>query len=153
MIDDADTEQIPLRRELAFLERYVDIERVRFDESPAVTIDATADVLDAAVPPLLLQPLVENALRHGVATEGGRGAVRVSATRACCDTMTIDVVDNGAGYDVSPVPRAGGIGLRNIRERLDSLYPGTHRLEITALAERGTRVRLVLPYRALPAEA
>ena len=97
VLDDADTEQIPVRRELAFLEQYVDIERVRFDESLAVTIDATADVLDAAVPPLLLQPLVENALRHGVATDGTHGAVRVSATRDGRDTVTINVVDTGAG--------------------------------------------------------
>jgi signal transduction histidine kinase len=152
VVDDTDTEQIPLRRELAFLERYVEIERVRFDESLTVTIEADPAVLDAAVPPLLLQPIVENALRHGVADRVGEGTVQVLATRGG-DTVTIDVVDNGPGYETSRNPRQRGVGLRNIQQRLDGLYPGQHGLDITALAGRGTRVRLTLPYRQAAAVA
>ncbi len=150
VVDDMDTEQIPLERELSFLECYVGIERARFDDAVAMTIDADANTLDAAVPPLLLQPLVENALRHGISDADGRGRVRVSARRQA-DRITIDVVDDGPGYESGRAGTATGVGLKNIRERLVGLYPNDHRIEIAPLVERGTRVRLVLPYRSTTA--
>lgn len=147
VVNDTDTEHIPLERELSFLERYVGIERTRFDDAVAITIDADANALDAAVPPLLLQPLVENALRHGMSDPDGRGRVRVSAHRQA-DRLTIDIVDDGPGYDSDRADTSGGVGLTNTRARLAGLYPNDHRLEIAALAVRGTRVRLDLPYQS-----
>jgi two-component system LytT family sensor kinase len=146
-VDDTDTEEVPLRQELAFLERYIGIERVRFDDAVEITIEAETETLDAAVPPLLLQPIVENALRHGLAEGPGRGTVQVSARRQA-DTVTIDVVDDGPGYDRARADTGRGVGLRNTQARLDGLFPDHRCLEITPLATRGTRVRLVLPYRA-----
>jgi two-component system LytT family sensor kinase len=152
VVDDTDTEQIPLHRELSFVERYVDIERARFDDAVAITIDVDANALDAAVPPLLLQPLVENALRHGIRDTGGRSQVRVSARRQM-GRVTIDIDDDGPGYDSAHANTGTGVGLRNTRARLAGLYPNDHRLEIAPRAERGTRVRLVLPYRSSSARS
>jgi two-component system, LytTR family, sensor kinase len=147
VVDDTDTEHIPLERELSFLERYVGIERARFDDAIAMTIDVDTNARDAAIPPLLLQPLVENALRHGMSSADGRGSVRVSARRQA-NRVTIDIVDDGPGYDSGRADAATGVGLRNTRERLAELYPNDHQFEIAPLVERGTRVRLVLPYHA-----
>jgi two-component system LytT family sensor kinase len=152
VVDDTDTEAVPLRQELAFLERYIGIERVRFDDAVEITIEAETGTLDAAVPPLLLQPIVENALRHGLGEGPGRGTVQVSARRRA-DTVTIDVVDNGPGYDGARADTGRGVGLRNTQARLNGLFPDRRCLEITPLAARGTRVRLVLPYRATRAGA
>jgi two-component system LytT family sensor kinase len=104
------------------------------------------------VPPLLLQPLVENALRHGVSDRTGRGTVQVSVRREA-DTVRIDVVGDGPGYHEPRSATSPGVGLRNTRARLEGLYPDHHRLEISTVGGQGTRVRLVLPYQMLESTA
>jgi len=122
---------------------------VRFGERLAVRFDVPADVRAARVPNLLLQPLVENAIRHGLASQAG-GAVLVEARRSN-GTLHLAVVNDG------PAPRAAGaggatggdgIGLANTRERLAALYGADHRLELRpADARGGTRVEVDIPYR------
>jgi two-component system, LytTR family, sensor kinase len=124
-----DAQLVPLREELADLELYLGIARARFEERLDVRIDAAAETLAAAVPALLLQPLVENALHHGDRGDGVVLIVRVSAA-AGGGRLTLHVVDNGPGTgDGALTDAPTGIGLANTRRRLELLYPGRHRFE------------------------
>ena len=113
-----ETDSVPLRQELDFLERYLRIERMRFQDRLTVSIIASPDVLDAQVPAMLLQPLVENAMHHGVAQQRGAAEIRIAAGRLN-GTLNLSVFDNGPG---SPGALEEGIGLSNIRARLNQVY-------------------------------
>jgi len=140
---------VSLSDELRFLERYLAIEQVRFSDRLTVRFDVDDALLDAAVPEFLLQPLVENALRHGIAQRTDAGAVEVSARRGD-DTLVLSVTDNGPG------PHAGhrdgngnGLGLANMRERLTTLYGSRAQLALRARpgTERGTVATVTIPFR------
>ena len=144
--------EVSLADELRFLERYLAIEQVRFSDRLAVRFDVDDALLDAAVPEFLLQPLVENALRHGIAQRADAGVVEVSA-RCDGDTLVLSVADNGPG------PRAGhrdgngtGLGLANMRERLTTLYASRAQIDLRARAgsERGSIATVTIPFRRLP---
>jgi signal transduction histidine kinase len=107
-----------LEAEFALLEKYVEVQEARFGPRLQVTFAADAEVLEARVPRLILQPLVENAIRHGIAPRPGPGAIEVAASRDG-DALRLSVRDDGVG--VTHPPREG-IGLRNTRERLRQLY-------------------------------
>jgi len=141
----APDDTVPLGDELAFVARYLEIERVRFSDRLRPTIDAGAEARDALVPRLVLQPLVENAVRHGVAGRIGAGAVSV---RAWCDgdRLRVTVSDDGPG------PGAGGtdgtgVGLANTRARLAVLYGGAASLALRAGDVGGAVAELALPLR------
>lgn len=153
------TEQVlPLRRELEILERYLDIEQVRFGERLIVRMDVAPEALDALVPTLLLQPVVENAVRHGVARQAGPGRVDIAA-RPRGGRLEIEITDTGPGFppgaadgEAGREPRgnsrgAGGVGLSNVRARLEQLYPGQHRLELGDAPGGGARVVVAIPLR------
>ena len=147
----SDADEVPLEEELEFARRYLEIERVRFGERLAVRFDVPAAVMGARVPNLLLQPLVENAIRHGLATQAG-GSILVEARRAD-GILRLAVVNdggNGASHTTSGNGPANGIGLANTRERLTHLYGDRHRLELRH-AGAGARVEIELPYREGPA--
>ncbi len=135
--------EVPLRRELEYVERYLAIERVRFGERLSFSIEAPADTRQAMVPTLLLQPLVENAVRHGIEprSEVGRIVVRVAHEG---ETLRLTVSDNGVGVKLTP---RIGVGLANTRERLRELYGEGGRLRLTS--EVGTEVEICLPYRIM----
>ena len=140
---DADEEaRVPLWKELAFLERYVDIERVRFADRLRVDVDVPAELRDVRVPPLLLQPLVENAIRHGIGPRDAPGRVEVRA-RARDGSIVFTVRDDGVGLRGDA---AAGIGLANVRERLTGLYGDRHNIELRERTEGGVEVTVVLPY-------
>jgi two-component system LytT family sensor kinase len=143
-----DALEVPLADELAFLEEYLEIERVRFQDRLQVDVTADADAQLAAVPSLLLQPLVENAIRHGVSRQPGAGLIAVTARRRG-DTLEVTVRDNGPGPQESPA--AGlGLGLQNTRARLTELY--RDRGSVTLMRHEGaTVVRVVLPFRVCEA--
>ena len=147
--------EVSLADELRFLERYLAIEQVRFSDRLAVRFDVDEALLDAAVPEFLLQPLVENALRHGIAQRADAGAVEVSARRDG-DTLVLSVTDNGPGPDADrrDVNRTG-LGLANMRERLTTLYGARAQLELHARPgpERGTIATIMIPFRRLPGNA
>jgi signal transduction histidine kinase len=138
---------IPLRDELALLERYLDIERVRFGERLTIDVGCDAASLRGLVPPLLLQPLVENAIRHGVARRPGPARIEI---RALLDDarLHLTVTDSGIGLDPSAAERREGVGLTNTRARLAELYGGGAALTLANAPAGGARVTLTLPYRA-----
>jgi LytS/YehU family sensor histidine kinase len=138
-------QEVPLREELAFLERYVAIMRTRFGDRLAIAVTPDPDVLDAMVPSLVLQPLVENAIRHGMADRPGPGQVWVRAARRGA-ALRLEVADDGAGLAAPPPTEGNGIGLANTRERLARLYGPAGALE-TVAGGPGLTVRLTVPFR------
>ena len=145
------TLQVTLRAELPLLESYVTIEQLRFRDRLRVTIDASPDALDALVPGFLLQPLVENAIKHGVAQRPDAGTVRVRARRDD-DALVLEVSDDGPGFPAGWDPAtSGGIGLANTRERLERLYAVTHAFEAENRPEGGAQVTIRIPFQVAPA--
>ena len=143
-----DAQEVTLREELALLEPYLDIERTRFGDRLAVNLEVPPDALDAVVPHLLLQPLVENAIRHGIGPrpEGGEITLRARVRGA---TLEVAVEDDGVGMPAEPRP--DGVGLGNTRARLHRLYGERHALRIDSTPGLATRVTVVLPWRTQPA--
>ena len=147
----SDGELTTLGRELELVEAYLDIERARFEERLAVAIDVPAALRHVCVPPLILQPLVENAVKHGISRKQAGGQVMVTGR---LDPMTSDpprlvlvVQDTGAGAtsDALEQGRGIGVGLRNIQRRLDFQYGSTASLSISTEPDAGTTVELHLP--------
>lgn len=134
--------EVPLAREFALLERYIEVMRFRFGSELRLTITAASDARAAIVPQLLLQPLVENAIMHGFADRVGE--IRVYAERRG-DTLRCAVSDNGCG--LRPGPLVEGIGLAGTRGRLRALYGERQRLDLGESATGGVSVTLTLPYR------
>jgi sensor histidine kinase YesM len=149
-LDDVETQEVPLWRELDFLRLYLSIEQVRFEDRLRVRIDAGPEVADALVPHMALQPIVENAVRHGLGQSEEPVLIHVSAARSN-GHLTLTVTDDGPGCP-TPVSEEKGIGLTNTRNRLKRLY-GT---EATFSAEnrdpQGVQVTMTLPYRTGPPE-
>ncbi|HYG62905.1 MAG TPA: histidine kinase [Thermoanaerobaculia bacterium] len=137
---------VPLADELALLERYLEIERVRFGDRLTVVVEADPAVLEAEVPGLVLQPLAENAVRHGISRQPGPGRLEVRA-KAGGGRMVIEVRDSGPGFGGAE-GGARGLGLANTRERLAQLYGGAAVLELLDAPGGGGLVRLELPLRA-----
>lgn len=134
------SERTTLGQETALIAAYLDILRIRMGERLSYSIDVPAELLDVSIPPLSLQPLVENSIKHGLEPKLEGGSVRLSA-RATDGALQLDVEDDGLGFS----PRAGsGVGLTNLRERMTSLYGAKARLVVEELA-RGTRVRMTIP--------
>jgi LytS/YehU family sensor histidine kinase len=135
--------QVPLSRELEFLACYLGIQQVRFQDRLSTELDVADDTLTAAVPNLILQPLVENALRHGLQDKPGAGMLRVS-TRRDGDQLHLRVDDDGLG--LQPAGTAEGIGLGNTRSRLHMLFGDAAQLVLSAIPGGGTRAEVRLPY-------
>jgi two-component system LytT family sensor kinase len=149
-LDKTSSQEIPLRTELSLLERYLDIERIRFGERLNFVIELPADLQEALVPTLLLQPLVENALRHGLSRVARAGQVSIGARRLD-DRLRLEVSDNGGGLPVDR-PQQDGIGLSNTRARLQHLYGERHQLRLEARPEGGVSVIVELPFHAQPTD-
>jgi two-component system, LytTR family, sensor kinase len=137
---------IPLEEELDFLERYLGIERVRFGDRLDVEVEVDPAIRRAAVPSFLLQPLVENGIRHGILRGDGVGWLRISAAREN-GTLVLHVMDNGPGAASEPMRE--GIGLATTRRRLGELYGPDHTLALSDRREGGLDVRVEIPYRVL----
>jgi two-component system LytT family sensor kinase len=144
---------VPLGEELAFTDDYVDIEVVRFGEKLRVVKEIADDTLEFVVPSMLLQPLIENSIKHGLEPRISGGTVTVRS-RLEGERLVIEVEDDGVGVEpgrsvtepVSGLVREGsGIGLRNVRERMQVLYGDDAVVEMVSRPGRGTRVRLSMP--------
>lgn len=134
------SERTTLGQETALIAAYLDILRIRMGERLSYTISVPPELLNVSIPPLSLQPLVENSIKHGLEPKLEGGSVHLSA-RTADGALQLDVEDDGLGF--SPHPGAG-VGLANLRDRIASLYGARARLVIEELA-RGTRVRMTIP--------
>jgi signal transduction histidine kinase len=147
-LDASGAEEVALARELEQLQCYLEIERVRFRDRLTVQLAVEPEALEARVPNLILQPLVENAVRHGIARRIAPGSVIVSARREG-DRLRLQVEDDGPGppadADLEPFAKKG-VGLANTRARLQHLYGPAHRLAIEKAPSGGTRVTLEIPF-------
>ncbi len=150
-VDAAGTQEVPLRRELDFLRAYLEIEQARFRDRLSVRMHVDPDVLDARVPNLLLQPLVENSLRHGIAERAGPGCIEVSAGREG-GRLRLEVRDDGGGLPAGGAVRER-VGLGNTRARLLQLYGAEHRFEVRGAPGGGVSAVVMLPLRVDPADA
>jgi signal transduction histidine kinase len=145
------TAEVSLRRELELLERYLAIERVRLGDRLRVDQTIAPDTLDAAVPPLMLQTLVENAIRHGLEPRSAPGTVTIRAARDA-DKLRLTIADDGRGLPAADAQtERRGIGLANTEARLRELYGDDGRIRLLAPETGGVRVELELPWRAAPA--
>jgi two-component system LytT family sensor kinase len=148
-LDHEETQEVTLREELAFLEPYLEIEQARLKDRLTIKIDVAPETLDARVPHLLLQPLVENAIRHGIASRIDPGRVEISTTLAPDQQfMHLEVRDDGPGVERNNQARTRkGIGLANIQSRLEQLYGSEHRFTVENHPEGGVVARISLPFR------
>lgn len=145
-LDSTEAHEVTLGEELRFLESYLEIEQARFGGRLGYYILVPDSVLQACVPNLLLHPLVENALRHGLATRAGPGRVEVTAERQG-DSLLLRVVDDGRGL---PPAVAERVGLANTRARLRLLYADRHRFDIRNASDGGVIAEIELPWRTAP---
>jgi len=136
--------QTTLREEIAFLERYLDIEKIRFHNRLDVTIAVDEDVIDAQVPSLILQPMVENAMRHGVEPNARTGRIELRGVRQE-GNLVLTVSDNGTGIPEEGLGREG-IGVANTRARLAELYGAQQKFELVNRPEGGLCVRITIPF-------
>lgn len=138
-------QEVSLKDELEFLRGYLEIEQIRFQDRLRVSFDVERATLDARVPNLILQPLVENAIKHAVAPLATAGTITIE-TRRENGFVRLTVGDDGAGFDFSS-KNANGIGLKNTRERLEKLYGDEQRFEIASKEGSGLRVTMTIPFR------
>ncbi|HLM02870.1 MAG TPA: histidine kinase [Pyrinomonadaceae bacterium] len=147
------SQEVSLRQELEFLRGYLEIEQTRFHDRLHVDFDVDAETLDSLVPNLILQPLVENAIKHGIAPRAEAGTIRVRAQREN-GRVRLSVRDDGAGLNEAK-SQSSGIGLANTRARLEKLYGAQHSFEIISPAAPtgGLEVKVTIPFRSAAAAA
>jgi two-component system, LytTR family, sensor kinase len=142
--------RVSLQEELEFLQKYLEIEQTRFQDRLTVRFDVDPETLDAEVPRLILQPLVENAIKHGVSPKPGAGLVQISAKRQG-QKLWIEISDNGVGLSAGARARLrSGVGLSNTRDRLECLYGADHRIQFSD-ETKGLAVSLEIPFKQAPA--
>ncbi|HKG92149.1 MAG TPA: histidine kinase [Gemmatimonadaceae bacterium] len=141
--------EVPLEDELAFLDQYVEIQKVRFRDRLTLVYDVDDAARRMLVPRLILQPLVENAIRHGIGDTAGAGRIEVRAHAEDGTRLVLEVLDSGRGTAaMAEEGRAGGIGLKNTRTRLRQLYGPNAALVFRDVEPHGVAVRVELPARA-----
>lgn len=143
-LDEWEVQEVPLRREMEFLGLYLDIERVRFQDRLAVHVAMAPETLGALVPCFLLQPLVENAIRHGIATKSASGNIALRSRRTD-SVLELQVCDDGPGFAAGDSEREG-VGLSNTRARLQQLYSELQSVELHS-SSSGTIATIRIPYR------
>ena len=147
-LDRVGVQEVTLGQELEFLEKYLEIERTRFQDRLRVEVRVEPRALGACVPNMILQPIVENAVRHGVAPRSQGGRIEISARRED-GLLRLAVSDDGRGTDegAEALAAKGGVGLSNTRERLARLYGDRHSFELRSSAGLGMTVTIAIPYR------
>lgn len=150
-LEDYDGQEIPLRQELDLIELYLGIQRIRFKDRLTTRTYIAPDTLDCAVPSLLLQPLVENAVRHGIGQRVGSDVIEIE-TRRDGDVLCIEVRNRNSTLDATPGAPAGhGIGMSNTRLRLKELYGDAADVRLDMTWPEGVACRVRLPFRELGA--
>ena len=146
-LDNDPMKMVTLKQELHALQLYLDIEKVRFEERLSLQVDIEDDASHALIPSLLLQPLVENAIKYGIAqsVEGGRLKI---AARVFAGDLLLELSDDGPGVELvdGQIPGANGVGLRNTRERLAELYGSHHSFRLSQTEPHGLTIRIRIPF-------
>ncbi len=145
-LDSGDEQEVSVRREIDFLQRYVAIEQTRFGKRLTVEMNIAPDTQTALVPNLLLQPLVENAIKHGIEKQARPGTIEITSSRVDGE-LILEVSDNGKGL---PEQWNENIGLSNTRSRLSQLYGSNHRFEMRNRDSGGVAIRIAIPFRTEP---
>lgn len=145
-LEKLEVQEVSLQQELDFLKKYVEIEQIRFHDRLTIEMNISPETLDAKVPNMILQPLVENAIKHGIAPLSQGGTIKVGAERNN-GNLHLSVSDNGVGLidiDISAIPE--GVGLKNTKSRLKHLYGVKHKFEILPIEKGGVLLNLEIPY-------
>jgi two-component sensor histidine kinase len=146
-LENAGKQEVPLKEELEFLELYLDIQQMRFSDRLKVEMHVEPEVLDALVPNLILQPLVENAIRHGISRRAACGVVGISAQRDN-GSLRIRIYDDGPGLKRDDgAGMVEGVGLSNTRARLKQLYGERHEFTLKERSEAGVEAVMVIPFK------
>lgn len=152
-LEKTDVREVPLRQELSFVDAYLEIQQIRFNERLSIDRNVDQDVLEAMVPNLILQPLVENAIQHGIGRLESGGRVEIGAWREST-RLHLTVRGNGPGPapsfvdgDDSP---SFGVGLRNTRDRLESMYGSDYELTLEPADGNGAVAHIAIPFRRRP---
>jgi LytS/YehU family sensor histidine kinase len=146
-LDNDPMQKVTLEQELAALKLYLDIEKVRFEDRLMLELDIQDAASVALIPSLLLQPLVENAIKYGIARSEEGGRLRIAA-RVFAGDLLLELSDDGPGVQLidGQLPSANGVGLRNTRERLAELYGNRHSFRLSATDPHGLTVNIRIPY-------
>ena len=145
-------QEVALKQEMDFLERYIEIEKTRFQDRLVVETHVASETLDALIPNLILQPLVENAIRHGIARRSGPGRIDIASWREN-GMLAVRIRDDGPGLpEGAETPARHGVGLANTQARLQQLYGGQHRFELANRDGGGLDVTLAVPFRGAESE-
>jgi two-component system LytT family sensor kinase len=144
---------VTLREELEAIDEYLDIESIRFGPKLRIEKSIDPDSLDVVMPSMLLQPLIENSIKHGLSPKIGEGRITIRSSRQNGHAI-IDIIDNGVGVSTGHLDRvkSGGIGLRNVNERLRVIYGANYQLQLDSVPGEGTCARIVIPELVIPAK-
>jgi two-component system LytT family sensor kinase len=140
-LEESTEQEVPLHRELDLLAEYIELMQIRFQGKLSVDMHVEKEARDALVPNLMLQPIVENAMKHGISQVTGAGKITLRANRSG-DLLVVTVTDNGPG------PGGGdeGVGLANTNARLREMYGAAYKVMLRQAEPAGTEARIVLPY-------
>jgi signal transduction histidine kinase len=138
--------EVSLKEELEFLEKYVEIHKTLMRDRLHVRVCVEPETLDAAVPNMIVQPLVENAIKHGISPRPAGGNIEVHARRVN-GNLCVEIIDDGVGMPETGAP--GGVGLINTRERLKHLYNDAHTFNLSSLPGKGVTVRISVPFKEI----
>jgi len=146
-LDNDPMQRITLEQELQALQLYLDIEKVRFEERLTLEVDIEEAAKSALIPSLLLQPLIENAVKYGIARAEGGGHLKISA-KVFAGELLMEVSDDGPGCELvnNNIPDAKGVGLRNTRERLATLYGSEHSIKLSETDPHGLTICIRIPF-------
>lgn len=145
-LKDSNTQEVPLEEELQFLQKYLDIQKIRFAERLQLNVDIDKEFFSARVPSFILQPIVENALKHGIAARANGGVIRITAIRSN-GLLTFRVYNDGPSLPAGWENNQSGVGICNVRTRLQSLYGNAYDLTIRNQAPGGVEVSVSVPFR------
>lgn len=145
MLDDSARQQVPLREEMDFAEKYLSIQKLRFTDRLQIEVNVPGELYLAQVPSLILQPMVENAIKHGIAKQAKGGTIRIAASRRD-GTLTLSVSDDGPGLPATWEASRTGIGISNVRSRLQTLYGSAFDISIRNQNSGGVEVSVALPF-------
>jgi LytS/YehU family sensor histidine kinase len=146
-LDNDPMQRITLQQELKALQLYLDIEKVRFEDRLSLNLDIEEKANDALIPSLLLQPLIENAIKYGIARAEGGGHLGISA-RVFAGELLMELSDDGPGCELvdGHIPDSKGVGLSNTRERLATIYGPEHSIKLSHTDPHGLTINIRIPY-------